>query len=55
MTSQWLDVLFNILEAVFIILVPFVAMGIGYRIGWRDAKEQGFVKTRVRHQNKLWY
>ena len=47
--------LFGLIEIIFVMVVPFVTWYLGYRMGWKEAKEQSFRKTRAYHQNKLWY
>ena len=52
---EWLGRFIYLIEAIFVVFMPCLAWYFGYRMGWRDAKEQTFKMTRAHHQNRLRY
>lgn len=53
--SNALDLLFAILEGVFLLILPFMTWLWGYKFGLREASEPSFRLTRGKHRNKLRY
>lgn len=55
MSTEFWNHVFLLIEAVFLLIMPLVGVWIGYKIGWRDAKEQSFKMTRAHHHCKIRY
>lgn len=50
-----LEGILKLVELALMFIAPVMMCGIGYKLGWKDAKEQSFRMTRSKHRNKLRY
>ncbi len=54
-STEFLNNIFETIEIIFVVFMPCITLAIGYRLGWKDAKEPSFRMTRTHHHNKLKY